>query len=550
MRCGFYLFFLLFQIGVQGETKTVSEGVYLLKFPYPYKSAFTVFSRLDEGKAENFESIHTLVNMNTLITHDSRIWQVLFKDPEIKKREAWRKGINGFGLPIGDTIFFRDKDSLEVNIFKDFDKKTGKLVLNTYKGEDFSKVFDRWRRNGWLDTLHTPGVGDNNTREFTEAALKWLKNQPHGDMKVWVDHRVTINYTCLGKTGRTALPYIIKEALPCIGKNFVKSGIFFLRKLGISSLAQGVSNEYTPWAFPYHQGAICWFLMFLVVAGTFWLVFCIFFIKLRKKWNFILGISLCVGVTGILYFLPLNYGQGANPQSPYYCGDLLHKYGFRYFAINMENIISETDNRKLNKFVLPERSTKYPESFVLPEHSINGRISPLYVQTLDDGLSYLSFMVVYKIVRRDGLELLTDDVLNELCDSQSWVFLNTEWTSVPQTVFTAKALDGLERLKQYYHSGRIWVAPASEFLDFAFFRTFLEYKVLSENGKRVIDILRVNDPTGKPFVPNLTDLRGISFECSSGLPTEIRLAGIPVPKENIDWLDNGERKIIRFPLKR
>ena len=92
------------------------------------------------------------------------------------------------------------------------------------------------------------------------------------------------------------------------------------------------------------------------------------------------------------------------------------------------------------------------------------------------------------------------------------------------------------------------MAPTSALLHFTFIRTFLEFSSRLENGRRVIDILRVSDPTNEPFVPSLSDLQGVSFDCPAGPPIEIRLAGQHVDPSAYDTIAVGGRRVIRLSM--
>ena len=98
----------------------------------------------------------------------------------------------------------------------------------------------------------------------------------------------------------------------------------------------------------------------------------------------------------------------------------------------------------------------------------------------------------------------------------------------------------------YYEAKRVWVAPTSEILHFHFVRTFLEYDVYMENGKKVIDIIRINNPAGDPVIPSHDDLRGISFESEADYPIEIRLAGGGIERDLLEVRQLGDRVVVYF----
>jgi hypothetical protein len=66
----------------------------------------------------------------------------------------------------------------------------------------------------------------------------------------------------------------------------------------------------------------------------------------------------------------------------------------------------------------------------------------------------------------------------------------------------------------------------------------------------VVDILGVRDPVRGPYRPSLDDLRGIAFELPDLNPTELRLAGEPLPAGSWRRLREGGMPVIGFPLDR
>ena len=130
----------------ESESATRSQSyVRLLRLPYPYTVAVTVASDTHYTSVEGFEGVHKLVNSHSRIQRGSKTWKLLFGDPEIEKRDAWRNGIDGFGLPIADSCWLYDP---RIGVFAGYDEETEKPITHSHKGEDFRDIVDRWRRNG------------------------------------------------------------------------------------------------------------------------------------------------------------------------------------------------------------------------------------------------------------------------------------------------------------------------------------------------------------------------------------------------------------------
>jgi hypothetical protein len=235
-----------------------------------------------------------------------------------------------------------------------------------------------------------------------------------------------------------------------------------------------------------------------------------------------------------LSFSKLHYAQGDNVDSQYYHADLLRQFGFRYYWM-----IS----------ALPDYQTHIQDTLILPERSFGGRPSILRVVAIDDGSKCITFGRGSKgRIGLNSLELITQQELEKLCRVGGTGILYTHWNVRPKKVFTARALEGLTLLRRYFDEKRIWVSPTSEILQFNFVRAYLEYKVRIENGKRIIDIVRIRNPVGEPFVPSVDDLRGISFECPVNESVEIQINGKALEENKTEFLHLKDRLIVRFPL--
>lgn len=498
--------------------------VRLLRMPFPYEAAATVCSDTHSASVEVFEAVHKLVNSRSRIEHGSETWKLLFDDPEIERRDQWRDGIDGFGLPIADSCFLYSPAN---GIFASFDAENGAPVPHSYKGEDYRDIIDRWIRSGWVDTLHTSGSGDI-PREATRQGLQWLQQDPRRRLKVWTNHSITGTPTCIE-------PDNASLTMPVL-KNLVKLGTAFLWHCGARDFVATFASNPFPNAFPRSQRVLCWVLSLTLIFAMLAMPVCLVVRRLRRLRYFVIAISAGVVVLGILYATPAKYGQGDNPGTPYYCADLVREAGFRYYWT-----LDPNDGRSglvtANKLALPERDW-------------DGRSSMLHLVEMDDGSSCLVFSRTYKgDYGKKSLESLTEGSLEELCETGGISILYTHWVSPPQEVFTAKGLTGLRALQRQYDQKRIWVSRLSDILDFEFARTFLEYEVREEDGKQIIDIQKVNPPVGEPFVPNLEDLSGISFECPADQPVEVVLGGEPVDRDSLVYHQSADSLIVQFPLR-
>lgn len=513
------------------------NDVHLLKFPYPYKAALTVCSDTHATPVETFEAVHRLINSRERIERGSNVWQRLFSDAEIGTRDTWKDGMQGFGLPIADTMFLYDP---HIGVFASFNEKTGEPVTHEYGGRDFRDIIGTWLEHRWIDALHTPGEGYL-PREATAAGLKWLKERKEGNLKVWVNHGKSRTPTCVASDARSVSP---------VAKNTIKYSTAILCWVGMEGLAKRFASQPRPSKYPRHQRVLLRSLEIFLLCSLLWLLLCLLYKRLRKRKYFLIGGGISCAVIVGLFLTPYQPCLGDNPESPLYLTDLLRDFGIRYYwAPPTSNPIS-TDLLRLSERLLDETYSEKLRRLALPEKSFGRRPSFLSTMVMDDGASYIVFGRAYKGGKGiQSLELLTHQALTELIDQHGTSIIYTHWTEFPKKVFTAKGLDGLQRLKDFYESGHIWVAPTSDILHFSFIRSCLEFGVQYENGRRIIDITRVASPLGEPIIPTLDDLQGITFECSGDRPTELRVAGNPLDLGDVERLVNAERIVLRIPFK-
>jgi hypothetical protein len=228
-----------------GETTSRrSEGVELLKLPYPHDAAVTVSSDTHDCPVETFEAVHKLINTTARITRGSDDWRRIFGENRLDSRSEWRDGINGFDLPIADTMWLYNSS---IAVFAGFDENTGQPITHSDKGRDFRDIVDTWLQRGWVDTLHTPGPEDI-PRRASEAGLKWMAERPIRRLIVWSDHSSSNTPTCIEPDQRALRPVLV---------NIVKAGTGLLSWIGLEPLLGRVGLARYPHRFPYGYVADC-----------------------------------------------------------------------------------------------------------------------------------------------------------------------------------------------------------------------------------------------------------------------------------------------------
>ena len=524
LRIAAILYALLIPGSVLAQPAPAADGdVRLLKFPHPYSSALTVQSDMDGADVAKFQAVHRLINSTERIDRDCETWKLLLGDPAIDRDPAWKDGFRGFGLPFSDSVMMYRPAGL--GVFASFDYQTGQPVPQGVGGRDMRDYVDEWFGRGWIDTLHTFGPGDLR-RQAAQAGVDWLHAKPGRKLKIWVNHSITATPVCLG-------PYR-EPALKIIVKNTVKFMLNRPRPANRELPMDFRESSYPIISFPVGQRLSTWSMLVAFLLSTLGLLTCAVIRPLRTRRNLLVAVGVMVVLGLGLWFLGLNYALGDKPYSPYYVADLLRP-DFRYYWLVVD---------------VPGCRGSVPDQLWLPENKLNGRDTVLGVYTLYDGAPVLVYGRNYK--GRGGLqslELLTAENLQDLCNRQGTSIIYTHWTGEPKTVFTAKALEGLAQLRRFYGGGKVWLARTVDLLDFTYARTFLDYQVRQDGGKRLIDIRRINTPLGPAEVPQIDDLSGISFDCPSDMPLEVLIDGKPVPAGTVKTIPGNVRTIIQFPLR-
>ncbi len=147
------------------------SNVSLRRWPYPYRTAFSICSDIDACTWNDFLTIHEFLNTGN--------------------ETAWGRGLN---LEIGDSFWFFDQPHTPDTAFSVFqaDHKTP---------SKYSEPIRALIRAGWLDVLHSYGNFSYHggfRRELAERAVEWLSHSGL-TIKTWVNHGDDWNRQKLGR---------------------------------------------------------------------------------------------------------------------------------------------------------------------------------------------------------------------------------------------------------------------------------------------------------------------------------------------------------------
>ena len=142
-----------------------------------------------------------------------------------------------------------------------------------------------------------------------------------------------------------------------------------------------------------------------------------------------------------------------------------------------------------------------------------------------------------------GLPLQLDkEVLDTLVEEQLLCVCGQHLGSMyPFIGFDRRVVEALRRLRKYQDEGLVLVARTSRLLHYNRVRDYLRFDVLEAEGGPVIDIQSIEDPVRGSWLPELEDLRGITFEVRPAWPPpELRLRGKPIAAREVRNRDQGD----------
>lgn len=460
--------------------------VELLAHPYPYEASLTILSDLHATTPEAFEAVHALVNERAPIPVGSDVWHHLGLDrafPPAERPEA----ISGLGLPFGDSFLFYDR---RFGVFADYDKSAGRFVPHD---PPLDERFRRWHAQGWLDALHTLGMGEV-TREKAEAAVAYLA-ESFGPIAVFVNH------------DKDATPSGVGDACCSLLRQLGAYGRFLVLRLVALDRVPLVANFLPGWPVMREQLPLA-ALTLSAAAGLVALV-----------WSRRRGSAAFTLVVAVLAFAATMWSSGAsvdfyrgdNPGSRYYNLDLLRGLGIRYFWM--------VDTDRWTGVVT--------DDVVLPEtEAANGRRTIFRVHPFGDGSSGLAFL-------RNGrgpevLKRLDEAHLDSLLRRGGRSILYVHWLSDPPAYFDRAGLEALGRVAERAGAGRLWTAPASALLDQAYAAAYVRYSIRGDDETATIEIEGFEDPIDGLVAATPDRLRHLSFRCYGCRAVDLRVGGAPV----------------------
>ena len=190
----------------------------------------------------------------------------------------------------------------------------------------------------------------------------------------------------------------------------------------------------------------------------------------------------------------MSYQQGDNPKSPYYHSDLTLENGIKYVW----------DSRSDYNF-----GHDYP----LYEISLKNRkkVWGFYRYTNNLVNNKIDWTWIPKELHRQ----LTQSNLDNLVKNKQYSIVGQHFGVTTDDLFTDENIKSLRLLKDYENTGKILVAKTTRLLNYANVHKFVNYNKVNDDGITYINITCINDPIFGKYVPNLDNIRGLTFYCDN-----------------------------------
>lgn len=208
-----------------------------------------------------------------------------------------------------------------------------------------------------------------------------------------------------------------------------------------------------------------------------------------------------------------DYQEGDNPKSPYYHTDLTLKNGIRYvWNSTGSNQFSWDDPL----FPIDLRDGQKVWGFHRYTHDLNkGKLDWTWETPL--------------ISRQ-----ITKARLDQLDQEGKYSIVTQHLGKGSQEFpFTPEGVQSLNLLKSYNDDGKILVARTSRLLNYARSRKYVHYSVAQVEGKTYINVNTIDDPVLGTSIPEMDEIRGLTFYVDDPDDTYLLLNLNPINEEEI-----------------
>ena len=159
----------------------------MLKYPYPYKAAFTVASDIDSANIARFRGVHALFCGREVIKENSPEWQTLGLTTNCPRFDQDSGGVRGLGLDFADS-FFLVGDPTTFGMYR-YVRERDCFVEGSQEGMDCASLVRQWIKEGAVDSYH---AFLHYKRHQVEPLLKefyaFCEREAVDKPRVWINH--------------------------------------------------------------------------------------------------------------------------------------------------------------------------------------------------------------------------------------------------------------------------------------------------------------------------------------------------------------------------
>ncbi|WP_411681754.1 hypothetical protein [Clostridium thailandense] len=210
----------------------------------------------------------------------------------------------------------------------------------------------------------------------------------------------------------------------------------------------------------------------------------------------------------------MNYQQGDNPKSYYYHTDLTIPNGIKYVWNSLN------DNNFGHDYPLYEISLRD-----------GAKVWGFYRYTNDLVNGKIDWTWVPKYLHKQ----LSQSNLDSIVTNKQYSIVGQHLGVDAEDLYSDDNIKSLRLLKQYENDGKIVVTKTSRLLNYANAHKYLMYNKVTNDDLTYINITSINDPIFGKYVPNIDNVRGITFYCDDPKNTILLL--------NKTKIDNNELQI-------
>ena len=266
----------------------------------------------------------------------------------------------------------------------------------------------------------------------------------------------------------------------------------------------------------------------------------------------------------------VNSGLGAHPSSNAYHADLTLHYGIKFACLGrLTMIVGQATQITPEAFtsiydpdhplhsvrnIIKEFAKNVLANFGYPKYSMHKENDLVKVTELADGqkvFEFMRFIDYWKGIPTGadsrGLSYsLSKRNLERLKENHGYMIAYTHLGKNADCAqyICEETQNTLRNLANEYRAGNIFVFSTSKLLNYFIAHKYLKWSYEIKNDKTTISILNIDNPISGSFVPNVRDLKGITFYVANTKDAHVMIGGQEIKNIMINDTDYTGKKSI------